>query len=159
MFEGWGGGGPEGKCFESDHCFDYFASPVSNPFLFEDPRALTEVRPIFLFQTIPNSNPVYRGGNAEFFGTQFRVALTDQWSFVMNKLGGVAINPGDNSPLDSQAGLAGPGLGAEVAELWLGPKFTFLRNTETGAVAAAGVTFQLPVGPAKVAQDTGKLSV
>jgi hypothetical protein len=150
MFQGWGGGGPEGHCFESDHCFEYFASPVSNPFLFEDPRALTEARPIFLFQTIPGSNPVYRGGNAEFFGTQFRVALTERWSFVMNKLGGVSINPGGDSRLDSATGFA---------EMWLGPKYTFLRNTETGTVAAAGVTFALPTGPPKVAQDTGKLSV
>ncbi|HEY1379475.1 MAG TPA: hypothetical protein VGF55_21915, partial [Gemmataceae bacterium] len=149
-FQGWGAGGPEGKCFESDHCFDYFISPVSNPFLFEDPRSLTEARPIFLMQTIPNSNPIYRGGNTEFFGSQFRLALTDQWSFVMTKLGGVWINPGSDSPFGSEVGLA---------ELWLGPKWTFLRNTETGTVAAAGVTFQLPVGPDKVAQDTGKLSI
>ena len=150
MFQGWGGSGPEGHCFESDHCFNYFASPVSNPFLFEDPRSLTEARPIFLLQTIPNSNPVYRGGNTEFFGTQFRLALTDRWSVVMNKLGGVWINPGNDSPLGSESGFA---------ELWIGPKYTFVRNTETGTVAAAGVTFAIPAGPPDVAQDTGKLSV
>ncbi|HEY3788938.1 MAG TPA: hypothetical protein VGL71_08790, partial [Urbifossiella sp.] len=43
LFNGLGAGGPEGKCLESDHCFDNFASPVSNPFYFEDPRSLTEV--------------------------------------------------------------------------------------------------------------------
>jgi hypothetical protein len=150
MFQGWGGNGPEGHCFESDHCFEYFASPVSNPFLFEDPRSLTEARPIFLLQTIPNSNPVYRGGNAEFFGSQFRLALTDRWSVVLTKLGGVWINPGDDSLLPSESGFA---------EVWLGPKYTFLRNTETGTVAAAGVTFAIPAGPPGVAQDTGKLSV
>jgi hypothetical protein len=150
MFQGWGGAGPEGKCFESDHCFDYFASPVSNPFYFEDPRSLTEVRPIILFQTIPHNNPVYHGGNAEFYGVQARLAITDQWSFVLNKLGGVSINPGSDSPLGSENGFA---------EIWLGPKFTFLRNTQTGTVAAAGVTFELPTGSSKVAQDTGTLSV
>ena len=31
--------------FQSDHCFDNFISPLSNPFRFEDPRSLTEVRP------------------------------------------------------------------------------------------------------------------
>src|SRR5262249_25617678 len=39
--------------FQSDHCFDQFISPVTNPFLFEDPRSLTEVRPIFMYQRIP----------------------------------------------------------------------------------------------------------
>jgi hypothetical protein len=150
MFNGWGAGGPEGKCFESDTCFNYFASPVSNPFYFEDPRSLTEIRPIFMFQTIPGSNPVYHGGNAEFYGVQARVAVTDSLSIVMNKLGGVAINPGSGSPLNSESGFA---------EIWLGPKFTFLRNAETGTVVAAGVTFELPTGSAKVAQDTGTLSV
>jgi hypothetical protein len=151
MFEGWGGGGPEGKCFESDHCFDYFASPVSNPFFAEDPRALTEIRPIFLFQTLSSHNGVYRGGNAEFYGTQARVAITDQWSFVMNKLGGVSVNPGSSSLLPSETAFA---------EIWLGPKWTFLRNTETGTVAAAGVTFQIPTSSSRVvAQDTGNLSV
>ena len=53
--------------FRSDHCFDQFSSPISNPFLFEDPRALTEVRPIFMWQTTPSGNPRYRGGNVEFF--------------------------------------------------------------------------------------------
>ena len=35
--------------FKSDHVFDGFISPVTNPFLFEDPRSLTEVRPIFMY--------------------------------------------------------------------------------------------------------------
>jgi hypothetical protein len=137
-------------CFESDHCFDYFISPVSNPFLFEDPRSLTEVRPIFTYQTIPDSNPLFRGGNAEFFGLQARLAITDQWSLVINKLGGVSINPGGDSPLPGATGFS---------EFWLGPKWTFLRSPDTGTVAAAGVTFQIPTGPPKVYQDTGKLSV
>jgi hypothetical protein len=148
--QGWGGNGPDGGCFESDHCFDQFASPVSNPFYFEDPRSLTEARPIFLFQTIPNSNPLFLGGNAVFYGTQFRLAVTERWSFVLNKLGGVSINPGHDSPLGSETGFA---------ELWLGPKYTFLRNTDTGTVAAAGLTFQIPTGPGKVYQDTGSLSL
>jgi hypothetical protein len=150
LFNGIGGGGPEGKCFESDHCFDYFASPVSNPFFAEDPRSLTEVRPIFLFQTIPNGNPLFKGGNTEFFGTQARVAITDEWSFVMNKLGGVSINPGGGSALPSETGFA---------EIWLGPKWTFLRNTETGTVLATGATFQIPAGSTRVSQDTGNLSI
>ena len=31
--------------FQSDHAFDGFISPVTNPFYFEDPRSLTELRP------------------------------------------------------------------------------------------------------------------
>ena len=61
---------PLRKPFQSDHNFDHFISPVSDPFYFEDPRALTELRPIFMFQSIPHNNPVFHGGNIEFFGTQ-----------------------------------------------------------------------------------------
>ena len=37
----------------SDHCFDRFISPLSNPFFFEDPRSLTEVRGIFIDNSLP----------------------------------------------------------------------------------------------------------
>ena len=37
-----------GLLLPSDHCFDSFISPVSNPFFFEDPRSLTEARGIFI---------------------------------------------------------------------------------------------------------------
>src|SRR5262245_41644746 len=67
--DGWGQGGDPlmngrgnvGSAFASDHEFDSFISPVTNPFLAEDPRKLTELRPIFMFQTIPNSNLLYSG--------------------------------------------------------------------------------------------------
>jgi len=151
FFDGWFQHGEDGRgCLESDHCFVTFISPVTNPFIAEDPRALTEVRPIFMFQTIPNSNWIYKGGNAEFFGLQARLALTEHWSFVINKLGGVWINPGSDSTVGSESGFS---------EVWLGPKWTFLRNTDTGTLGAAGVTFQIPTGASGVAQDTGSLSV
>jgi len=78
------------------------------------------------------------------------LALTEHWSFVMNKLGGVWINPGSDSTVGSESGFS---------EVWLGPKWTFLRNTDTGTLGAAGVTFQIPSGNSRVAQDTGSLSV
>lgn len=141
---------PGKRLFESDHAFDVFSSPVTNPFLFEDPRALTEIRPLVMYQTIPSSNPVYQGGNITFYGTQARLALTDRWSFVLNKLGGVSVNPDASTGLSDESGFA---------ELWLGPKWTFVRNPQTCTLAALGVTFQIPTGPSKVAQDTGELSV
>jgi hypothetical protein len=144
-------GGPGHCCFQSDHGFDYFSSPVTNPFLFEDPRALTEVRPIFFYQTAPSRNPVFRGGNSEFFGTQARVAFNEHWSLVMNKLGFVALHP------DNPDAVYGDHTG--FSEVWLGPKWTFLRNDCTRTVAATGLTFQIPSGPSRVFQDTGNLSL
>ncbi len=138
---------PQRSLFQSDHCFDGFISPISNPFLFEDPRSLTEVRPIFIYQHTPRSNYAFQGSNIEFFGAQFRLAITDRLSFVFNKLGGIWTDPHD--PFPSGSGLA---------ELNLGAKYTFYRNEDCGTVAAAGFTFQIPAGPDKVYQDTGSVS-
>lgn len=138
------------RWFYSDHEFDYFASPVSMPFLLEDPRSLTELRPVFIMQGIPNGAPNFQGGHIEFYGTQIRVAFTERFSFVMTKLGFVDINPG--------SGATQPG-GFGFAEVHLGPKFTFLRHQETALLAAAGLNFQIPAGPARVYQDTGRVSL
>lgn len=135
--------------FKSDHCFDAFISPVTNPFLFEDPRSTTEVRPLFIYQRVPSKEPVFQGGNVTFIGTQGRLAVTDRWSFVFNKLGGIGVNP-SNPNLSDHTGFA---------ELWLGPKFTFLRDQDRGSVAAGGLTFQIPAGSSNVNQNTGTLSI
>ena len=57
----------------SDHCFDSFISPISNPFFFEDPRSLTEVRGIFLENSLPTS--VGNGDAVGSPGTELEFAL------------------------------------------------------------------------------------
>jgi hypothetical protein len=135
--------------FQSDHAFDCMASPVTNPFLFEDPRALTEVRPIFIYQGSPHST--FGGGYSGFFGLQGRLALCENWSFVFNELGWVYLHP--NNPSASLSDSTG------FAQLSLGPKWTFYRNPDSGTVLATGLNFQIPAGSAKVFQDTGTLSL
>ena len=142
--------GQRDEWFKSDHCFDGMISPVTNPFLFEDPRSLTELRPIFIYQRIPNGQHDFLGGNTSFFGTQARVAITNRWSFVFNKLGGLWLNPSDSSPIGGQSGFA---------ELWLGPKYTIIRGEQSGSLLAAGLQFQVPVGSTNVFQHTGTLSL
>lgn len=136
--------------FKSDHVFDNFISPVTNPFLLEDPRSLTELRPLFMFQKVPRSQPDFRGGDIWFFGGQARVALTDRISLVIHKLGGLSINTGSASIYDGSTGFS---------ELWLGPKYTLIRNEQSGSVLATGLQFQIPIGTRSVYQDTGNLSL
>ena len=136
--------------FQSDCAFDNFASPITNPFLAEDPRSLTELRPIYLYQAMPGSHYYYGGGNVQFFGGQFRAALTDRFSVVLHKLGSVSINPATGS--------AAPG-GSGMAEIWLGPKFVFWRVPDTQTLASAGLQFQLPIGSAGAFQDTGSMGL
>lgn len=143
-------GHKNGDWFRSDHMFDGFISPVSNPFLAEDPRSLTELRPIFIYQKVPSDQRDFKGGNVSFFGAQGRVALTDRWSIVFHKFGGIIVNPGSASRFPEETGFA---------ELWLGPKWTFYRGEENGAIVAGGLQFQLPVGSKGAFQDTGTLSL
>jgi hypothetical protein len=153
-------GNPDSKCggwFQSDHAFDNFTncadliSPVSSPFLFEDPRSLTEIRPLLIVQTAPNRNPAFSGGNSEFYGVQARLAITDRWSIVLNELGAVTFNPGSSDVgITSNSGFA---------ELHVGPKWTFYRDEQAGRLAAAGVTLEIPTGNRAVFQDTGSLSL
>jgi hypothetical protein len=142
--------GKRNEWFKSDHAFDGFISPVTNPFLFEDPRSLTEVRPIVLVEKIPSGEPDFRGGNVVFFGTQLRLAITDRLSFVINKLGGESVNPGSGSEFSSDTGFA---------EFWFGPKYTFIRGEDTGTLLAGGLQFQVPTGNRSNFQDTGTLSL
>jgi hypothetical protein len=131
--------------FMSDHDFDSFISPISNPFFFEDPRSLTEIRPIFMWQKIPGSNPLFQGGNAQYLGVQARLALTERWSIVLHKIGGIWFQP-DAPFFGDEAG---------ISELQIGPKFTFYRDPGTQTIAAFGVNFEFATGSQKVFQNTG----
>src|SRR5262249_47842439 len=136
LYPGAGGGGR--AAFESDHGSDVFISPMTNPFLFEDPRSLTEIRPIFIHQGTPTGNPVFRGGDVGFFGVQARLAFTERLSLVINELGFVWAephNPGNG--FDAHTGWA---------EMRIGPKYTFYRCEQSGTIAAAGLTFDIPLG-------------
>ena len=44
-------------------CDEALISPVTNPFYFEDPRSLTEIKPLFLIQKAPSE---HGGGTDEF---------------------------------------------------------------------------------------------
>ncbi len=145
-----GGGSDSRSLFQSDHRFDNFISPVSNPFFFEDPRALTEVKPLVVFQQVPGSNYALLGGNLWFYGVQGRLAVTDWFSVVVNKLGGVTLEPSGNSKVGNDSGFA---------EVSLGPKFTFLTLDSTKTVVAAGINFDLAIGSSGVFQNTGDLSL
>src|SRR5262245_9548184 len=137
--------------FQSDHGFDELASPVTNPLLFEDPRSLTELRPIFINQGAPSSNSVWRGGQVNYLGLQGRLALTERLSVVFNEIGWIWLDPnGDVPGFASHSGFA---------ELRVGPKYTFYRCEPSGTVAAAGLTFDIPIGASNVFQDTGDLSL
>ncbi len=149
--QGVSGGSTGRSAFQSDTAFNGFISPVTNPHLFEDPRALTELRPVFIWQRTPNSNYVYQGSNNFFADIQARLAITQNISVVVNRLGWAVTDVAN-----PQQGIVG---GSGFSELNLGPKFTFIRNETSNTVAALGLNFILPIGSANANQNTGNLSL
>jgi hypothetical protein len=137
--------------FQSDHAFESMVSPVTRPSIFEDPRALTELRPIFMWQGASSNNPIFHGGYSLFFGTQARLAFTDQLSVVMNQLGFVHLHPYDPPPPFHTETL--------FTDVKLGPKWTFYRCPSSGTVAAAGLTFEIPTNSSRVWENHGSLSL
>lgn len=144
--------GADRGILQSDCEFNAFISPVSSPFYLEDPRALTEIRPLFIFQHTPNANQAWAGGNNYFFGARGSVALTPNVSIVLTKLGWMWTDPDSNNP-------AGISSGNGFAEVHVGPKFTIIRNVDTGTLLASGVNFEIPCGNQNVFQNTGNFSV
>ena len=113
----------------SDHCFDRFISPLSNPFFFEDPRSLTEARSIFLDNQLPNG---LGGGDVRVFAAQFRGRLTDRWSVIAPRLGYIQLTPGgQGSP---RGFLSAP----------VGLKYNFIRDVEEQFLVSAGMTYFIP---------------
>jgi hypothetical protein len=136
---------------QSDHCFDVFSSPVTNPFYFQDPRALTQIKPLMVYNQVPNHNPAFQGGQVWWFGVTGSVAVTDWFSVVINKLGFVDVHPHTTANgINNTTGFS---------EFSFGPQFTFLRSESTKTVMAAGLLFDLPIGSNSAFQSTGDLSL
>ena len=143
--------GATNKMFQSDCEFRSFSSPVTNPFFFEDPRSLTEFRPVFMWQHMPTSNAVTGGGNNYVLAATGSVAFTPYFSFVVNRLGYDWTEPNQSSQyFQSHVGFS---------EILFGPKITFLRSEATKTVGAFGLTFDLPAGSPNVQQSTGGLAL
>lgn len=135
--------------FMPDREFDFFISPLSNPYFFEDPRSLTEFRPIIIWQKSSSSNPLFRGGDALFFTFQGRLALNERWSIVIHKFGFAHVSPdGQDDPLNPNPFAGGTGL----TDLQIGPKWTFYRDLQSRTIAAVGVNFEIPTGSSRVLQ-------
>ena len=122
----------------SDHSFDSFISPMSNPIYFEDPRTLTEARMIFLNHAVPDAAG---GGNVQAVAVQARAALTENLSIIATKDGFVwSQNPLlSNGFLDVNAGL----------------KYNLYKDATTQTLVSTGFTFGIPLGSHQTLQGKG----
>lgn len=132
----------------SDHCFDDFISPMINFVFFEDPRTVSELRPIYVNHSIPEliGNGIPAGGDVQLYALQFRVALTERLSLIAVKDGFIIDNTG--GALDT---LVADGW----ADVTAGLKYNLFRNVETGTLGSVGFTYELPVGSTRALQAIG----
>ena len=114
----------------SDHCFDRFISPISNPFFFEDPRSLTEIRGMFIDNSLPRT---VGNGDAQVWAAQLRGRVTDRFSVIAPRLSYFDVN---------QAGDQGSPQGFLSAPV--GFKYNFFRDVERQFLLSAGLTYFIP---------------
>lgn len=136
-----------------------FVSPVSNPTIFEDPRSLTEIRPIFAYHQIPSSFPVagVGGGDAYVVAAQLRLAITDRFSFIATKDGYTWVNL-QNQALRGAVAQANHGSSNGWANLAFGFKGTLWQHADEDnlAMVSAGLRYEAPSGNKSVWQGYGK---
>lgn len=130
----------------SDSCFDDFISPITNPLFFEDPRTLTEIRPIYASHWIPNSNPVFEGGNVQYLAAQIRIALTERLSIIATKDGYIWLNSENEDVVPDEEGWA---------DIAAGLKYNLIRDPASQLLLSAGLTFELDAGNHEVFQGRG----
>ena len=120
-----------GVFLASDHCFDDFISPLSNPFYFEDPRSLTEVRGIFLNNSLPR---------------QYHAAATRRCiprsSAVGSPTGSASSLPTWDISRSTRPRTAAAPVGFASAPI--GVKYNFVRNVETQFLLTGGITYFIP---------------
>jgi hypothetical protein len=141
-----GGYGPAGNRFlfgrplfqASDHGFDCFISPMTNPVFFEDPRNLTEARFIYLNHQVPTAAG---GGHVQLYALQLRARLSENVSLIATKDGYIT----STNPLINDG----------WADLSAGLKFNLLRNVNCQRLLSGGFTFEVPTGEADPLQGNG----
>lgn len=132
------------RLFTSDRCFNGFVGPISNPVLSKDPRTVTEARLLFVNNWFPDDHILFQGGNAQVYGLQVRVALTERLSLIADKDGYIDLNPG-NDALD----------GDGWANIAAGLKYNLIRDVENQFLLSAGFQYEFQTGEATVFQSHG----
>jgi hypothetical protein len=122
----------------SNHCFDDFISPITNPVFFEDPRTLSEARFIFLNHKVPLAAG---GGDVQLYALQIRAALSDRLSLIATKDGYIV----SQNPLIEDG----------WADVSVGLKYNLFSDPYEQQLLSAGVVYEVPIGTSDAQQGNG----
>jgi len=119
------------------------ATPITHPTVFEDPRAYTEARPIYIYHKI-DDDFVTGGGSATVYALQLRYAVNDRLAIIATKDGYVDLKT--DSVLDDSEGLA---------DLAAGVKYAVYKDDSAGQIATLGLRYEIPTGDEDIFQGQG----
>ena len=124
-------------------------SPVANPIFFEDPQVTSEVRPIYMYQWLPNTfhfngGSVPLGGQVQVTAMQLRYALTDRLGLIATKDGYIEFQPKHTLK-------HGYGWG----DLAAGLKYELVEDEVDQFIMTPGFTLTVPTGSTDVYQGHG----
>ncbi len=122
----------------SDSCYNDFISPITNIVHFEDPRTVTELRPIFIHNEVPNSAG---GGDVQLIAMHVRAALNDRLSIVAAKDGFIT----SDNPLIEDG----------WADISIGLKYNVWKDPCEQWIVSAGFAYEMPTGSHRTLQGNG----
>ncbi len=123
--------------------FDEMISPVTNPYNFEDPRSMTELRPVYIFHKLDNEF-ITQGGDVRIWALQARFALDDRFSIIATKDGFIDFNP--DAVLSDDEG---------AADIAAGLKYAFYKDDAAKQIGTFGFRYEIPIGNEDVLQGQG----
>jgi len=130
-----------------------YSMPVSNPIYNGDARNVTMVRPLMLFQSMPDQIEVYTrgairdvnlGGDVQGMAVQFSYAFNERWSLVAVKDGYVDCDP--DHTLDDHSGWA------DIAG---GVQYSFVYDPARNFIMTGRLVYESTSGDSDVFQSNG----
>jgi hypothetical protein len=130
-----------GGFLTGNHNFPRFIGFMSDPLQSVDPRAMTDIYPIFGTSFVSSSH-VLPEGDLQLYGAGLTVALSERISVGLNQ-GGYAVSSFAGKPHDGWLNLGGFG------------QYTLIQDVPEQFLVTAGLRWSAPSGEASVFQGHG----
>ena len=136
---------------DAGSAFEGARRPITNPTLFDLALPTTNIHPIFMYHSLPDTvhtelGNLAMGGDVQIYALQFEYALSERLSIVATKDGFVDINAGNTALWSDESGFANLGAGL---------KYAFIYDPANEFVLSGTAVVELPTGNDDVFQGQG----